>query len=177
MHKCLNKIILEIKISIRVFFSFRCKKEVVFVKVSNRAMFFLVLLISLIMLSSSVLGTQITTDSNYERNPSILKDSNADYWLFYTSSDSISVRSGGDVDSEGYTIWYKKASSIEGLESASSKQIPGIRPAGFAQRDVAAYEYDNKIIVITSSGYAGGSWNDDTVYFYVYDGANWMNQT
>jgi len=145
----------------------------------NKSLIFIFLLIFLgFFVLSSVNATTIevsqptylTSNSEYDRNPSIIFDG-SDYWLFYTKSDNINVRSGSDVDSDTYVVYYKTASTIEGLSSAAEIKLTlseSGRPANFDQRVVSAVLIGSDIYVFVSSGQTG---TDRGLYYYKYNGS------
>ncbi len=70
--------------------------------------------------------TQITSNSHYERGQSIVYDG-TDYWLFYGRSASVAVPySGGNPDVNDYVVYYKKATTVAGLASATATLISGV---------------------------------------------------
>jgi len=117
----------------------------------------------------------VTDNNDYDRNPSIIYDG-SDYWLFYTKGDTCSARDDPcDADSDNYTVYYKTASNIGNLNSASETKLSlseTARPAGFDQRDVSAAKVGSDIYVFVSSGFGGGS-TDHSFYYYKYSGGVW----
>ncbi len=72
------------------------------------------------------LPVQVTDDGYYERGQSIVYDG-TNYWLFYGRSASVTVPySGGNPDVHDYVVYYKKATTIAGLASASDTAISGV---------------------------------------------------
>ena len=99
------------------------------------------------------------------------------YRLFYTISENGGERGEGsppyNPDNDSYTIWYKKASSIAGLETATATQLPNSDPpAGLDQRDVAAYQWNNFLVVYASSGQSGSDKN--LRRYYTSNGTTWL---
>jgi len=124
---------------------------------------------------------QLTTDSHYDRNPSILLADDGTYWLFFTRGrDDQGVRGYPsanppyepyDPDMDYYDIYYKTARSLPGLLKATELKIPGPYPNN-AQRDVAALQAgDGTIWVFTSTGLGQGT--DRAVYFYQFKDSAW----
>ena len=117
---------------------------------------------------------QITSDSHYERNPSVLKGDNGMWWLFYTRGrDDSGVRgyNGYNPDLDYYDIYYRVARTKEGLRSAQDYKVPGNYPDN-AQRDVSAIKTgDGTIWVFTSTGLGPGA--DRSAYYYRYDSSGW----
>ena len=117
---------------------------------------------------------QITSDSHYERNPSVLKGDNGMWWLFYTRGrDDRGVRGYYEYnpDVDYYDIYYRVARTKEGLRSAQDHKVPGIYPDN-AQRDVSAIKTgDGTIWVFTSTGLGPGA--DRSAYYYRYDSSGW----
>ncbi len=118
--------------------------------------------------------TKLTGNTNYGRNPSIVKFA-GNYYLFYTVSQNGGERDPYDPDADSYGIWYKKASTIAGLETATPTLIPGSdsAPAGFNQRDVVAFEFNpgfSMLYVYASSGQSG---TDKNIYAYIGNGSTW----
>lgn len=122
-------------------------------------------------------NTNLTANSEYDRNPSIVYDG-ADYWLFYTKGDDVStggVRGTGyNPDTDKYFVYYKTASSIDGLASAAETMLNKPRPANFDQRVVSATYYNGKIYAFVSSGQSG---TDRSMYYYDYSGGSWTGPT
>ncbi len=68
---------------------------------------------------------QVTSDTYYERGQAIVYDG-ADYWLFYGRSASVTGwYQNGTPDVYDYQIYYKKASTVAGLVSATATAVPG----------------------------------------------------
>ncbi len=42
--------------------------------------------------------TELTSNTKYERNPSIFEAADGEYWLFYARADTLTNRVGGDQD-------------------------------------------------------------------------------
>ena len=129
------------------------------------------------------LPTHSTNNSEYDRNPSTTYY-NGSYWLFFTKGDDTStggVRGPGyNPDADGYVVWYKTASTIEGLASATETKLnlsETNRPSGFDQRVVTAVVASDGssdcIYAIVSSGFAGPSWPSHGIYHYKWDGSSW----
>mgnify|MGYP006282694257 CR=1 FL=1 len=142
----------------------------------------LVLLLAVCMLSGNALADQIdvsqptalTDNSGYDRNPSVFNDG-TDYWLFYTKGDNGGIRgdAGYDPDADSYVVYYKKASTIDGLASAGETKLvlsESARPANFSQRVVSATEFDGDVYAFVSSGQDG---TNRGMYYYRFDGSNW----
>ncbi len=113
----------------------------------------------------------VTDNSDYDRNPSIVYDG-SNYWLFYTKGDTCSARPC-DVDGDTYVVYYKTATSIDGLSSVTENELTlsnTNRPANFDQRVVSAIYYDGDIWAIVSSGQSG---TDRGLYYYLYSGGSW----
>ena len=111
---------------------------------------------------------QITTDPNYDRNPSLFQANDGTYWLFFTRACHGGVRgvSGYDPDSDSYDIYYKTAKSLPGLQKAPEIKVPGSDP-DHGQRDVATLQAsDGRIWVFSSTGFGAG---DNHIYYYTYD--------
>ncbi|MBN1318166.1 MAG: right-handed parallel beta-helix repeat-containing protein, partial [Anaerolineales bacterium] len=124
--------------------------------------------------------TYLTTNNEYDRNPSILYDGSK-YWLFYTKGDDVStngVRGGTyDPDSDSYVVYYKTASEITDLDSASQTKLSlseSARPTDFDQRVASATYFGGKIYVFVSSGQSG---TDRGLYYYEYSGGSWNGPT
>ncbi|MBN1212283.1 MAG: hypothetical protein JXA92_06865, partial [candidate division Zixibacteria bacterium] len=123
-----------------------------------------------------------TTNSAYDRNPSIMYDG-GDYWLFYTKGDDVStggVRGTGyDPDGDDYVVYYKKAATIEGLSAAGEIKLvlsETARPTGFDQRVVSAVKFGENIYAFVSSGFSASA-TDKSLYYYVYNGSSWSGPT
>jgi hypothetical protein len=123
-----------------------------------------------------------TTNSAFDRNPSILYDG-VNYWLFYTKGDDVStggVRGPGyNPDDDDYVVYYKKAAAIENLVYAGETKLAlseSARPAGFDQRVVSAVKFGENIYAFVSSGFSSGA-TDKSLYYYVFNGSTWSGPT
>ncbi len=68
---------------------------------------------------------QVTSDSYYERGQSVVYDGTY-YWLFYGRSASVTGNYQNDnPDVSDYQIYYKKATTVAGLASATPAAVPG----------------------------------------------------
>ncbi len=155
---------------------------------------FLLLLFSVMVLFlasvSSVWATTIevsqpnylTTNSQYDRNPSIINDG-TNYWLFYTKGNDTNtngVRGGSyNPDSDSYVVYYKTASTIEGLATASETKLAlseSARPVNFNQRDVSAAMIGTDIYVFVDGGQSG---TNNGLYYYktTNSGSTWTAPT
>ncbi len=120
------------------------------------------------------LPTYVTVNDKYDRNPSPFFSA-GNYWVFYTKADSATgIRSGNYLDKDKYVIYYKTASTVEGLNAAPEIRIdpsaPPTRPAGFSQRVASGIVFDDgDILVVTSNGRDNST--DDHLYTYSYDSA------
>jgi len=120
-------------------------------------------------------STALTTNGEYDRNPSIVHDG-TNYWLFYTKGDDVStsgVRGSYNPDADSYVVYYKSAGTIAGLAGASETKLAlseSARPANFDQRVCSAVVVGSDIYVIVSSGQSG---TDRGMYYYKYSGASW----
>jgi len=117
-----------------------------------------------------------TINNAYDRNPSIMFDG-GNYWLFYTKGDNVStdgVRGPTyNPDGDTYVVYYKTASTIDGLTGASEIKLAlseSSRPAGFDQRVVSATAFDGKVYAFVSSGQSG---TDRGLYYYENSGGSW----
>jgi hypothetical protein len=119
----------------------------------------------------------ITTNPQYDRNPSIFRATDDTYWLFFARGrDLRQIRdfNGYNPDLDYYDIYYKTAASILGLETAAETQIP-LTPPNNAQRDISALQTKDGIIrVFTSTGLGEGT--QRSIYYYSYDGT-WHGPT
>lgn len=97
----------------------------------------------------------ITSNSKYERNATVFEDSNGNLWMFYARADTITQRSGSDIDDEPYMIYYK-TSTDKGITWSNATLLNKTRPTGFYQRDLSAMQDSSgKIWVFASSGDSG----------------------
>lgn len=124
-----------------------------------------------------VQNIQITTNPQYDRDPSLIKAADNTYWLFFARGrDPRQVRdfNGYNPDLDYYDIYYKTAESILGLETAGETQIP-LTPPDNAQRDISALQTKDGIIrVFTSTGLGEGT--QRFIYHYSFDGS-WHGPT
>jgi hypothetical protein len=82
--------------------------------------------------------TQVTNDTYYERGQSIVYDG-ADYWLFYGRSATVTgPYSSQNPDVNDYATYYKKASSVPALASATAAAVLGATN-GYLGETGAAY--------------------------------------
>jgi parallel beta-helix repeat protein len=126
------------------------------------------------------LPTVTTSNSEYDRNPSIINDG-TNYWLFYTKGDNTStsgVRGPSyNPDADTYVVYYKTAGTIAGLVAASETKLAlseSNRPANFDQRVVSATYFKGKVYAFVSSGQSG---TDRGLYYYEYSGGTWSGPT
>ncbi len=129
--------------------------------------------------------TYLTANSAYDRNPSPYYDG-SNYWVFYTKGDDTStggVRGGGyDPDADAYVIYYRTASSVLDLATATEQVVTpsqptpsGSRPANFHQRVADGIVFSGgDILVIASSGQEGP---DRNFYRYNYTSGSWSGPT
>jgi hypothetical protein len=115
---------------------------------------------------------QITTNPQYDRNPSIIRATDNTYWLFFARGrDTGGIRDvdGYNPDLDYYDIYYKTAASIPELVAAAETMIP-LPPPDNAQRDISALQTtDGMIWVFTSTGLGAGT--QRSIYYYTYDGS------
>jgi PKD repeat protein len=91
------------------------------------------------------LPEQVTDNSYYERGQSIIYDG-SDYWLFYGRSASCTDSYGtGNPDLHDYEVYYKKASTIAGLETATPVKIPGGNNANVYLGETDSAYYDGYV--------------------------------
>ncbi|MBC8431481.1 MAG: hypothetical protein H8D96_06135 [Desulfobacterales bacterium] len=114
--------------------------------------------------------------SAYDRNPSVIHDG-TDFWLFWTKGDNITTNGVRGVtynpDADTYMVYYKKASTVEGLAGAAETVLllsQTDRPANFDQRVVSAAYFKEEVYAFVSSGQSG---TDRGLYYYKYSGATW----
>ena len=115
--------------------------------------------------------TQVTSDSYYERGESIAFDG-TDYWLFWgrstTCTGNYDNPGEAKVDDSNYALYYKKASSIAGLASATATRITDAGTSIYQGQTSAAY-FDGKVWVFAaqqSSSYDIKAWTTT-------DGSSW----
>ena len=97
----------------------------------------------------------ITSNTKYERNSSAFQDNNSKIWMFYARADTITQRSGSDIDNESYMIYYR-TSSNKAVSWSDPTLLNKTRPTGFNQRDLSALQDGSgKIWVFASSGDSG----------------------
>lgn len=110
---------------------------------------------------------QVTSNSYYERGQSICHDG-SDYWLFYgKSTEDDQPYDGGTPDDSNYELYYKKASSISGLTSATVQRVGSVKDVYQGQTSCAYY--NSKVWVF----YADASSN---IEYFTYDGS-WSGPT
>lgn len=151
----------------------------------KKAIFGIVLTFCLLMSFSSILPAfafsiqlpvvylQLTTNSHYDRNPSLFEAKDGTWWLFFTrglSEVGIRGQDGYDPDSDSYDIYCKTARSLLGLQKAVEFKVPGSDPT-HGQRDVAALQASNgKTWVFSSTGFGPG---DNHIYYFTYYRGTW----
>jgi len=89
---------------------------------------------------------QLTDNSYYERGQSITFDG-ANYWLFYGRSTTVTdPYSSDNPDLNDYELYYKKATTIAGLESATAQQVlVSGSPTNMYLGETGAAYYDSKV--------------------------------
>ena len=123
---------------------------------------------------------QLTDNSDkYDRNPSVIRYG-GEYWLFYTKADNGTTNGVRNTsytpDNDSYVIWYKTASTIEGLVQASEIKLALSetgRPVGFDQRDVSTAILNGNLYVFASAGWGG---SPQPIYYYTWNGS-WSGPT
>ena len=120
---------------------------------------------------------QLTTNPQYDRDPSLFRAANGIYWLFFARGrDARQIRdfNGYNPDLDYYDIYFKTAASVLGLETATETQIP-LTPPDNAQKDISALQTKDGIIrVFTSTGLGEGT--ERSIYHYSYNGS-WHGPT
>jgi len=88
---------------------------------------------------------QVTSDSYYERGQAIVYDG-TDYWLFYGRSATCTVPySGGDPDLHDYVAYYKKASTVADLATASPASVTGTHNSNSYLGETGAVVYGSDV--------------------------------
>ncbi len=112
--------------------------------------------------------TQITSNEYYERGNSVVKDGSGNYWVFYGRSDEFTGNySTGSPDNDHYSIYYKTATSINGLVSAIPQLLPN-QPTGIEkifQGQTAATVLGGDVYV-----FATKSIGTEIVYWKLHEG-------
>jgi hypothetical protein len=151
--------------------------------VGSRFCLIIILCIVCVALTGIVVGKkpdngsplQITTDSHYDRNPSVFKGNDGNYWLFFTRGEvNPGIRSDAyNPDLDYYRVWYKTAKNLKDLQNAPEQTLPLNPPYSTAQRDVAALQTaDGRIWVFTSAGYgyeSGANDQNKAIHYYIRD--------
>jgi len=114
--------------------------------------------------------TQVTNSEYYERGESIAYDGTY-YWLFYGRSDSVTGNYDNDnPDTHDYKVYYKKATTIEGLAGATANLVTGENNTNIYLGETDAVYFDGKVWVFASSDVGDGcalyTWNTT-------DGSSW----
>jgi|GEM_PF-1628768 parallel beta-helix repeat protein len=120
---------------------------------------------------------QITSDSHYERGQAIVYDG-TDYWLFYGRSASVTGNyQNSNPDTQDYEIYYKKASTIPGLETATPVAIGGAVNSYLGELGAAVF--GGKVWVFASIDPNPGASGDKCQLYgwYTSDGGSSWNQT
>ena len=118
-------------------------------------------------------NTYITSSGLYDTSPSIVSKDGA-YFLFYARADDDTVTvAAPDYDpmQSNYTIYYRKAASIEALSSAPEAQVAisgSLRPQGLSQKIISAVLQDGKIYLFTSNNLDSLDGSDNSIYYYIY---------
>ena len=115
---------------------------------------------------------QISSDSHYERGNSALKDGDGDFWLFWGRHESFEGNYGsGNPDDSKYEIFYKKAGTVAGLETATALPVGNMPTTAdkIYQGQTSCVEYGTKIWVFAVDTGANQvkAWTTDD------DGATW----
>jgi len=100
---------------------------------------------------------QVTDSEYYERGQSIVFDGTY-YWLFYGRSNSVTwpygaaANHGGiDPDTHDYVVYYKRATTVEGLAGATANTFTADHNANLYLGETDAVYYDGKVWVFASS--------------------------
>ena len=122
---------------------------------------------------------QITNSSYYERGESVIKDSYGKYWLFWGRSEDFTGNYGtGNPDNYHYVIYYKVATTVDGLATATAQAVPNMPSSSdldeIYQGQTAACEFDGKIYVFATDEGSGSPYEGHIVYWYTSDnGTTW----
>jgi hypothetical protein len=118
---------------------------------------------------------QLTNDGHYERGQSIVYDG-ANYWLFYGRSASYTgTYQTGDPDIYDYALYYKKASTVAGLASATATAVTSetIQPTGFHNGETGAAYYDGKVWAFAPIEDPDHPVRGAVYGWYTTDGSSW----
>jgi hypothetical protein len=146
-------------------------------------LFALTLAVSLMLVPAVVSANpgaiQVTTHSNYDRNPSIVVLDQAigslsagDWVVFFTRGQSGGVRDGYNPDADTYDIYYKSY-NVSASSWLTTTQVTG--HGNHDQRDVAALQDDSGDIWLFSFDGGGGSGN--VYYTTTTDLSSWTAWT
>jgi len=93
---------------------------------------------------------QVTSNTYYERGQSIIYDG-TDYWLFYGRSDTVTdTYATGNPDTHDYKIYYQKASTVDGLATATPTLISGTNNANIYLGETDAACFDGEVWAFAS---------------------------
>jgi hypothetical protein len=110
--------------------------------------------------------TQVTNDTYYERGQSIVYDG-SDYWLFYGRSATVTgPYSSQNPDVNDYAVYYKTASTVPGLVSATAAAVPGATNGYLGETGAAYYGSEVWTFATVVSG-------TTDLYGWYYNGSTW----
>ena len=122
---------------------------------------------------------QVTSDSHYVRGQSICYDG-SNYWLFYGRSASCTdPYSSGNPDLHDYEVYYKKASSVAGLATATAAKVPGTHNSNvyLGETDSAYYVSASTDAVRVYAAVDEGSTATLYQWYYTLDTLTWHEST
>jgi hypothetical protein len=122
-------------------------------------------------------SNKITKNVKYERNPSIYEDTNGILYLWYVRADTLNVRTGGDVDSEMYKVYYQ-TSSDGGATWETPVLFPETLPITFSPRELSFMQDDLGLYHLFISNGCSGSPSADRLmhHFATSDLETWANE-
>ena len=122
-------------------------------------------------------SNKITKNVKYERNPSIYEDTNGILYLWYVRANTLDVRTGGDVDSEMYKVYYQ-TSSDGGATWETPVLLPETLPVTFSPRELSFMQDDLGLYHLFISNGCNGSPSDDRLmhHFTTSDLITWTNE-
>lgn len=121
----------------------------------------------------------LTNNAKYERNSSSFVTKDGYVWTFYVRADTLTHRTGNDIDDAPYRIYYKKSTHPISLSGGISYGPPNLldspRAANFYQRDVSAFKDPRGIIWVFVSSGDSGSYRPLQYYKSTDQGSTWTS--
>lgn len=116
----------------------------------------------------------ITSNDKYERNSTAFIASDGTIWVFYARADTLTHRTGSDVDNESYMIYCIKSRN-NGTSWSSPTLLNKTRPSDFNQRDLSAMQDSSGNIWVFASSGDNGTYRPLIKYMSSNGGSTWSD--